>query len=216
MSLILFAASKVHPLHLEYFKFAGRVIGLALMHKVQVGIVLDRVFFLQLAGSSISLEDIQDADPHLFRSCKQILDMDPDFVDSDALGLTFVKEVEELGSMRTAELCPGGSNKTVTSDNREEYVRLLIQHQFVESISNQVSAFAQGFSDILCNVRLQKFFFLGLELQDLDWMLFGLENIISVEDWKAHTDYSGYKGNDRQMVWFWEVCAFRTIYRPLN
>jgi len=104
--MYLFAASKVHPLHLEYFSFAGRVIALALMHRVQVGIVFDRVFFLQLAGSYIALEDIRNAGPCLYNSCKQILDMDVDFIDSNALGLTFVREVEELGHRKVVELCP--------------------------------------------------------------------------------------------------------------
>lgn len=165
-------------MHLEYFSFSGRVIALALMHKVQVGIVFDRVFFLQLAGKYISLEDIRDADPCLYNSCKQILDMDSDFIDSDALGLTFVREVEELGSRKVMELCPGGKSKVVNSQNREEYVRLLIEHRFVTSISDQVSQFAQGFGDILSNSKLQKFFFQSLELEDLDWMLHGSETAV--------------------------------------
>ncbi|KAK9935900.1 hypothetical protein M0R45_012773 [Rubus argutus] len=164
-------ASKVDPLHLEYFTFAGRVIALALMHKVQVGIVFDRIFFQQLAGTLPSLEDIRDADPYLYSSCKQILEMDPDFIDSDALGLTFVREVEELGSRRTVELRTGGKNIVVTSKNREEYT----------------------------------FFFRSLELEDLDWMLHGSESAISVEDWKAHTEYNGYKETDHQIIWFWKI-----------
>ncbi|GMY36712.1 E3 ubiquitin-protein ligase UPL5-like, partial [Fagus crenata] len=168
-------ASRVDPLHLEYFSFSGRVIALALMHKVQVGIVFDRVFLLQLAGKYISLEDIKDADPCLYNSCKQILDMDSDFIDTDALGLTFVREVEELGSRKVVELCPGGKSIVVNSKNREEYVRLLIENRFVTSISEQVSHFAQGFGDILCNSGLQRFFFQSLELEDLDWMLHGSE-----------------------------------------
>lgn len=202
----LFAASKVDPLHLEYFTFAGRVIALALMHKVQVGIVFDRVFFQQLAGTShISLEDIRDADPFLYNSCKQILEMDAEFIDSDALGLTFVREVEELGSRKTVELHPGGRCTVVNSKNREEYVNLLIQHRFVTSISEQVSQFAQGFADILCGTRLQSFFFQSLVLEDLDWMLHGSESGICVEDWKAHTEYNGYKETDPQILWFWKV-----------
>ncbi|KAB1214966.1 E3 ubiquitin-protein ligase UPL5 [Morella rubra] len=198
-------ASKVDPLHLEYFCFSGRVIALALMHKVQVGIVFDRVFFLQLAGKFISLEDIRDADPCLYSSCKLILEMDPDYIDSDALGLTFVREVEELGSRRVVELCPGGKSIVVNSKNREDYVKLLIQHQFVTSISEQVSHFAQGFGHILCNSRLQKFFFQSLELEDLDWMLYGSETAICIDDWKAHTEYNGYIETDPQIFWFWKI-----------
>uniref|UniRef100_A0A5B7A4B3 HECT-type E3 ubiquitin transferase n=1 Tax=Davidia involucrata TaxID=16924 RepID=A0A5B7A4B3_DAVIN len=198
-------ASKVDPLHLEYFSFSGRVIALALMHKVQIGIVLDRVFFLQLAGQYVSLEDIRDADPFLYNSCKQILEMDAEVVDSDALGLTFVREVEDLGSRKVVELRPGGKGISVNSRNRKEYVDLLIQHRFVTSITEQVAHFAQGFADILCKSSLQKFFFQSLELEDLDWMLHGSESAISVEDWKAHTDYNGYKETDPQIYWFWKI-----------
>ncbi|KAF5472698.1 hypothetical protein F2P56_009392, partial [Juglans regia] len=208
---LLHAASKVDPLHLEYFNFSGRVIALALMHKVQVGIVFDRVFFLQLAGRDISLEDIRDADPCLYSSCKQILEMDSDFIDSDALGLTFVREVEELGTRKVVELYPGGKSIVVNSKNREEYVKLLIDHQFVKSILEQVSHFAQGFGHILCNTGLQKFFFQSLELEDLDSMLYGSETTICVNDWKAHTEYNGYKETDPQIFWFWKVSACRIL-----
>lgn len=195
-------------MHLQYFSFSGRVIALALMHRVQVGVVFDRVFYLQLAGKCISLEDIQDADPSLYNSCKQILAMDAEFIDSDGLGLTFVREVEELGSRKIVELCPGGKNMVVNSRNREEYVNLLIRHRFVTSISEQMTYFAHGFSDILSNTRLHKLFFQSLELEDLDRMLFGSERPICVEDWKAHTEYNGFKENDPQILWFWKVCAF--------
>nr|GFA58815.1 E3 ubiquitin-protein ligase UPL5-like [Tanacetum cinerariifolium] len=72
---------KVNPLHLEYYRFAGRVIALALMHNTQVGIVFGRAFFLQLARINVSLEYIKDADPYLYSCCKQILEMDPYIVD---------------------------------------------------------------------------------------------------------------------------------------
>ncbi|KAJ6852281.1 E3 ubiquitin-protein ligase UPL5 [Iris pallida] len=103
-------ASVVDPLHLKYFGFCGRVIALALMHKMQLGVVFDRVFFLQLAGETITLEDVKDADPCLYMSCKKILEMDAQLLDSDALGLTFVREIEELGTQRAVELCPGGKD----------------------------------------------------------------------------------------------------------
>ncbi|KAF8414199.1 hypothetical protein HHK36_002199 [Tetracentron sinense] len=208
-------ASKVDPLHLDYFGFCGRVIALALMHKVQVGIVFDRVFFLQLAGKVVCLEDVRDADPCLYNSCRKILEMDADFMDSDDLGLTFVREIEELGSRRVVELCDGGKGMVVNSRNREEYVKLLIEHYFVTSISGQVARFAQGFADVLCDSKLQKFFFKSLELEDLDRMLHGSDRAICVNDWKAHTEYNGYKETDLQICWFWKVCAYGIIVYEL-
>lgn len=202
---ICYAASSVDPLHLKYFGFSGRVIALALMHKVQVGIVFDRVFFLQLAGKSVTLEDVRDADPILYKSCKQILEMDANLLDSDVLALTFAREVEMLGSRRTVELCPGGKNIIVHSRNREEYVNLLIKHCFVTSISEQISHFAKGFGDILSNSKHLKLFFDCLDIEDFDRMLGGSTSVFDVKDWRKHTNYSGYKAKDNQICWFWKV-----------
>ncbi|XP_019262636.1 PREDICTED: E3 ubiquitin-protein ligase UPL5-like [Nicotiana attenuata] len=199
-------ASKVDPLHLEYFRFSGRMIALALMHKIQVGVVLGRVFFLLLAEKNISLEDIRDADPYLYSSCKQILEMDPEMVDEDTLGLTFVCEMEELGSRKVIELCPNGKDTVVNSKNRIKYVNLLIRHRFVSSIAEQVAQFSRGFADITTS-RLQKSFFRCLNLEDLDLMLDGSGSDVSMEDWKAHTDYNGYKESDPQISWFWKIVA---------
>ncbi|XP_026410055.1 E3 ubiquitin-protein ligase UPL5-like [Papaver somniferum] len=202
---IIVSSAPVDDRHRNYFAFAGRVIALALMHKVQVGISFDCVFFLQLAGGVISLEDIRDADPAMYKSCKTILETDADSVDSDALGLTFAREFEEFGSRRVVELCPGDDSIIVNSKNREVYVELLIQHCFVKSIAAKLSYFTRGFGDILCERGIQKIFFQSLELKDLDLMLLGSGEAISVKDWKAHTEYYGYRENDDQICWFWEI-----------
>ncbi|MCL7036135.1 hypothetical protein MKW94_006792 [Papaver nudicaule] len=197
--------AQLKPEQLDLFRFCGRVIALAVMHQVQVGIAFDHVFFLQLAEEKISLDDIQCADPIMYRSCKKILEMDADLVDSDAMGLTFVREIEEFGSRKTVELCPGGSSIVVNSKNREQYVHLLIQHIFVKSISAKVAYFARGFADILCKRKLAKSFFRGIDLKGLDCVLLGGDKPICLKDWKAHTKYEGYRGTDEHICWFWKV-----------
>ncbi|KAJ4876363.1 E3 ubiquitin-protein ligase UPL5 [Raphanus sativus] len=197
-------ASKVDPLHLSYFEFTGRVIALALMHKVQVGVLFDRVFFTQLANPEISLEDIKDTDRVMYNSCKQILEMDPAFFDSNAgLGLTFELETEELGKRETVELLPGGKSIAVNSQNREQYVKLLIKQRFAASISQHVERFSKGFYDILSDSVPA--FFKRIYLEDFDGMLRGGESPISIDDWKAHTEYNGFKETDRQIDWFWKI-----------
>ncbi|RZC75842.1 hypothetical protein C5167_001045 [Papaver somniferum] len=172
--------AQLKPEQLDLFGFCGRVIALAVLHKVQVGIAFDRVFFLQLAGEEISLED-------------------------DAMGLTFVREIEGFGSRKTVDLCPGGSNIVVNSNNREQYVHLLIQHIFVKYISAKVAYFARGFADMLCKRRLGKSFFQATGLKGFDCALLGGDNPILLKDWKAHTMYEGYREMDEQICWFWKV-----------
>nr|CAD1831238.1 unnamed protein product [Ananas comosus var. bracteatus] len=186
-------ASSTDSMNLEYFKFSGRLIALALMHEVQIGITFDRTFFLQLAGKPITLEDVKDADPFLYLSCKWILDMDPDLVDSDALGLTFSRDVEVLGSIKNAELGTGGKDTVVNRSNREYYVNLLIKHSFVTSVAYQVEQFARGFADILSDRTHQRLFFESLELEDVDRLLYGSNGAVSLTDWKEHTKYECYK-----------------------
>ncbi|KAL3322365.1 hypothetical protein AABB24_039809 [Solanum stoloniferum] len=82
------SASKVDPSHLKYFTFYSRMIVVSLMHKIHIGVVFHYVFFLQLARERISLEDIWDADPTLYSSSKQILEMDTETVKQDILSLT--------------------------------------------------------------------------------------------------------------------------------
>lgn len=170
-----------------------------------VGIVLDRAFFLQLAGRSISLEDVRDADPELHRACKEILEMDAGLLNSDILGLTFTRDVEMLGSMQTIKLCPGGEDMVVNSSNRKDFIDLHIQHQFVTSISEQVAHFAQGFADMLIRPEYVSFFFQSLELEDFNRMMGGSTNAINVREWREHTNYTGYKSKDKLIYWFWEV-----------
>ncbi|RZC75841.1 hypothetical protein C5167_001046 [Papaver somniferum] len=196
--------AQLKPEQLDLFGFCGRVIALAVMHRVQVGISFDHVFSLQLAGKEISSEDIQCADPIMYRSCKKTLEMDADFVDSDAMGLTFVREIEEFGSKKTVELCPGGNNIVVNSKNKEQYVNLHIQHCFVKSITAKVAYFSRGFADMLCKPRLAKRFFQATCLIGLDCALLGGDNAIRVKDWKAHM-YEGYSETDEQICWFWKV-----------
>ena len=85
------------------------------MHRVQINVLFSLAFFKQLAGLSVSWNDIRDADPELYESCRKILLMDDEEIDSDVLGLTFIYEEEQLGIMKTIELCPGGKDIIVDS-----------------------------------------------------------------------------------------------------
>ncbi|KAL2650696.1 hypothetical protein R1flu_018824 [Riccia fluitans] len=197
-------ASGVNPGHLTYFRFCGRVLALALMHRVQVDVVFALTFFKQLAGLPISWEDAKDADPCLYESCKKILEMDAETIDSDALGLTFISEIEVLGSRKTLELCQGGREMVVNSGNRQQFVELLVQRRLVTSVAEQIKSFAHGFSDLLANYSHQQFL-RALEPEDFDLMLYGKDRNVCLDDWRKHTEYHEFSCTDDQIKWFWQV-----------
>ncbi|KAI5059307.1 hypothetical protein GOP47_0025626 [Adiantum capillus-veneris] len=203
------AASSVNPGHLMYFRFCGRVIALALMHRVQVNVAFSSAFFKQLAGRAISWQDTKDADPIFYESCLKVLDMDAEEVDADALGLTFVCEEMQLGAMKTVELCAGGKDLQVNSQNRQLYLEYLVQQRFVNSVAEQVKSFSQGFSELLSTGNLEQFL-QGLEVEDFNLILHGNEHFICLDDWKLHTEYHEYIETDDQIIWFWQVLESMT------
>ncbi|KAI4296622.1 hypothetical protein L6164_036568 [Bauhinia variegata] len=198
-------ACEEDSMHLQYYRFSGRVIALALMGHMQVGITLHRLFIKQLAGNySVTLEDIRDADTQLYCSYQKILDMDSDEI--DALGMSLA--TEELGEMEHDDLCSDGKNM--------KYIKLLIHNRFVNSISKKVEYFSKGFADIQDKEFPDTLLFQHLDLQDLDWMLDGNGYTITVEDWRAHTTYNGYEETDEQISWFWEIVERMPIEQKKN
>uniref|UniRef100_A0ACD5ZS96 Uncharacterized protein n=1 Tax=Avena sativa TaxID=4498 RepID=A0ACD5ZS96_AVESA len=203
------AASGRDPLHLKYLDFAGRMIGLALTNKVQVGILFDRTLFSRLAGRRITLDDIADADPTMYASCRKILEMDPGLVDADVLGLTFAREeAGAFGSREVIDLLPGGRDVPVDSTNRGQYIDLLIQDLFANSTEEQLNSFAEGFRFMLVRPELRWAFFHSLDLEDFDLMLGG-RMTIDVQEWRKHTRYDdeGFSEQDEQIIWFWKAVA---------
>ncbi|KAH0634782.1 hypothetical protein KY284_037568 [Solanum tuberosum] len=107
--------------------------------------------------------------------------------------------------LKVVELYPNGKNMIVNSQNRDNYVNLLVKHRFVTSITRQVAHFAQGFGDIIIDRWLQESFYRILDHEDLNRILHGSKTAVSVEDWEEHTNYNGYKKDDPQISWFWEI-----------
>jgi len=54
--------------HLSYFRFVGRVIGLAVMHGLQISGGFTLPLYRLLLGKKITLNDIESVDPDLYRS----------------------------------------------------------------------------------------------------------------------------------------------------
>ena len=106
-------------------------------------------------------------------------------------------------SARAPQLKPNGENITVTNDNYKEYVELQMKYRLLKRIKEQVKALLVGFYDVIPEPLLSVF-----DFQELELLLCGLPEI-DMEDWKAHTDYTGEyerKGANHKVVkWFWEV-----------
>uniref|UniRef100_A0A8C4R9R6 HECT-type E3 ubiquitin transferase n=1 Tax=Eptatretus burgeri TaxID=7764 RepID=A0A8C4R9R6_EPTBU len=108
--------SSVNPDHLNYFSFAGQILGLALYHRHLVNIYFTRSFYKHILGIPVNYQDVASMDPEYAKNLQWILDND---ISDLGLELTFSVETDVFGAMEEVELKPGGAGLTVTQANKE-------------------------------------------------------------------------------------------------
>ncbi|XP_053203267.1 E3 ubiquitin-protein ligase NEDD4-like isoform X2 [Panonychus citri] len=181
--------------HLSYFKFIGRIAGMAVYHGKLLDAFFIRPFYKMMLSKPISIKDMESVDLEYYNSLKWIMENDPADLD-----LRFVVDEDLFGQMQVHELKPDGSNVSVTVDNRAEYVDLVIQWRFVSRVGPQMNSFLKGFDEIV-SLNLIKIF----DENELELLLCGIGEI-DVNDWRKHTVYKGgFHATHIVIQYFWRV-----------
>uniref|UniRef100_A0AAY4D3S4 E3 ubiquitin-protein ligase HACE1 n=1 Tax=Denticeps clupeoides TaxID=299321 RepID=A0AAY4D3S4_9TELE len=189
--------SSVNPDHLNYFRFAGQILGLALYHRQLVNIYFTRSFYKHILGIPVNYQDVSSIDPEYAKNLQWILDND---ISDLGLELTFSVETDVFGAMEEVPIKPGGTSIQVTQENKEEYVQLVTELRMTRAIQPQINAFLLGFHTFIPPSLIQLFDEFELEL-----LLSGMPEI-DVMDWNRNTEYSsGYDLQEPVIQWFWEV-----------
>lgn len=201
-------SSAANENHLQYFRFAGRIIGLCLKHSIQTGLLFDPIFFKTLSETAVCWQDLRESDYVAYMSYKRLLEIDAEEFDkSNGYGLVFAVDVtENSGALRSHALIVNGEDVVVTSDNRESYVKLKFQHNCVTLVREQTLSFSEGVDEMLSDGIKSSIFFSSIQLEDLDFMLRGSEqDYICLDQWRAHTSYKGFNEDDDVIKWFWQT-----------
>ncbi|XP_048349784.1 E3 ubiquitin-protein ligase HACE1 isoform X2 [Sphaerodactylus townsendi] len=189
--------SSVNPDHLNYFRFAGQILGLALNHRQLVNIYFTRSFYKHILGIPVNYQDVESIDPEYAKNLQWILDND---ISDLGLELTFSVETDVFGAMEEVPLKLGGASILVTQENKAEYVQLVTELRMTRAIQPQINAFLQGFHMFIPPSLIQLF-----DEYELELLLSGMPEI-DVSDWIKNTEYtSGYERDDPVVQWFWEV-----------
>ncbi|XP_064802065.1 E3 ubiquitin-protein ligase HACE1 isoform X3 [Oncorhynchus masou masou] len=189
--------SSVNPDHLNYFRFAGQILGLALYHRQLVNIYFTRSFYKHILGIPVNYQDVSSIDPEYAKNLQWILDND---ISDLGLELTFSVETDVFGAMEEVPLKPGGTSIIVTQDNKAEYVQLVTELRMTRAIQPQINAFLQGFHTFIPPSLIQLF-----DEYELELLLSGMPEI-DVQDWHRNTEYtSGYDLEEPVIQWFWKV-----------
>ncbi|PIA18973.1 HECT-domain-containing protein [Coemansia reversa NRRL 1564] len=185
--------SGVNPEHLNYFRFIGRTMGLAIFHRRFLDAFFTSSFYKMILKKPITLDDMESVDADIYRSLKWTLENDV----AD-MGFTFTVDDDRFGERVEVELKPGGKDIDVTEENKEEFVQLSVQYRVCDRIKEQFEAFQAGFHELIPEDLVQVF-----DERELELLIGGLAEI-DMDDWKKHTDYRGYTESDQVVQWFWK------------
>ncbi|XP_074549202.1 E3 ubiquitin-protein ligase HECW1 isoform X2 [Halichoeres trimaculatus] len=180
--------------HLEWFRFSGRILGLALIHQYLLDAFFTRPFYKALLRQATDLSDLEYLDEEFHRSLQWMKDNDI----TDALDLTFTVDEEVFGQVTERELKSGGSHIQVTEKNKKDYIERMAKWRVERGVVQQTEALVRGFYEVV-DSRLVSVF----DARELELVIAGTIEI-DLGDWRSNTEYrGGYHDGHIVMRWFW-------------
>eukprot|EP01038_Epipyxis_sp_PR26KG_P009283 gene9283-12507_t len=192
-----FIHSSINPDHLKYFGFIGKIIAKAILDRFVLDVHFTRAFYKHILGIEVTFKDLQNFDPSLHRSLTAVLNSSSEEI--EIMELNFTTDNNKYGEVVTHELIPGGRDMMVTIHNKEEYVRLITHYHLFESVKDQITAFLDGFHQVLPAQLLSI-----LDPVELELLISGLPDI-DIDDLKSNTSYAGYHASDQTIIDFWKI-----------
>ncbi|KAH7644454.1 e3 ubiquitin-protein ligase nedd-4-like [Dermatophagoides farinae] len=188
-------SGRCNELHLAYFKFIGRVAGMAIYHGKLLDAFFIRPFYKMMLEKEITLKDMESVDTEYYNSLKYILENDP-----SELYLNFSIDEKFFDVVEEKELKPNGAQIPVTNENKQEYINLVIDWRFVSRVKPQMDSFLEGFNELIPKHLIKMF-----DENELELLMCGIGNV-DVKDWKQNTVYKGgYHLNHIVIQWFWRL-----------
>uniref|UniRef100_A0A8C8DLJ6 HECT-type E3 ubiquitin transferase n=1 Tax=Oryzias sinensis TaxID=183150 RepID=A0A8C8DLJ6_9TELE len=180
--------------HLEWFRFSGRILGLALIHQYLLDAFFTRPFYKALLRLPTDLSDLEYLDEEFHQSLQWMKDNDI----TDILELTFTVNEEVFGQVTERELKSGGSNLQVTEKNKKDYIERMAKWRVERGVVQQTEALVRGFYEVV-DSRLVSVF----DARELELVIAGTVEI-DLNDWRSNTEYrGGYHDGHIVMRWFW-------------
>jgi ubiquitin-protein ligase E3 A len=193
----------------DAFMLLGLVLGLAVYNAVLLDFPLPLALYRQLLGQPPQLRDLEEMEPTLGRSLRQLLDWEPPADDPAAtveatFCATFTASVPgvapDSGPPVEVPLVPGGEALPVTADNRAAYVEAYVHHVLVGSVAPQFEAFARGFAAVCGGPAVHLF-----SATELERLVCGSPSLDFGALRKSARYEGGYTADAPAVTWLWEV-----------
>uniref|UniRef100_A0A8C6NWG2 HECT-type E3 ubiquitin transferase n=1 Tax=Nothobranchius furzeri TaxID=105023 RepID=A0A8C6NWG2_NOTFU len=130
--------------HHEWFRFSGRILGLALVHQYLLDAFFTRPFYKGLLRIPCDLSDLEFLDEEFHQSLQWMKDNDIE----DMLDLTFTVNEEVFGQITERELKPGGAGIPVSEKNKKEYIERMVKWRIERGVAQQTESLVRGFYEV--------------------------------------------------------------------
>jgi ubiquitin-protein ligase E3 C len=189
---------------LQRYEFLGRIIGKCMYEGILVDVNF-APFFLRkwaLTGGTGSapnetsyrptLNDLRDLDEGLYQGLHKLKtyngdveDFSLNFTVTDTITVDHTTDPKKTKAV-TKELRPGGSNISVTNQNRLVYISYMARHRLQSQPFYQTAAFLRGLSSMIQPSWLSMF-----NQSELQTLVGGTSSSIDIEDLRRNTIYGG-------------------------
>ncbi|XP_060524478.1 ubiquitin-protein ligase E3A isoform X2 [Cylas formicarius] len=183
------------------FTLIGIVLGLAIYNNIILAVNFPMVLYRKLMGRRGSFEDLQDWNPVLYNSLKQMLEYnDPDI--DDVFTQTFrISYQDVFGSVIHYDLKERGDKIIVTQENKYEFVDLYADFLLNKSVEKQFKAFYKGFQMVVDESPLEQLF----RPEEIELLICGSKNF-DFDELENSTEYDGGYTSESQIIKdFWSV-----------
>eukprot|EP01125_Pyxidicula_operculata_P002324 TRINITY_DN12211_c0_g1_i1.p1 TRINITY_DN12211_c0_g1~~TRINITY_DN12211_c0_g1_i1.p1 ORF type:complete len:473 (+),score=88.07 TRINITY_DN12211_c0_g1_i1:162-1580(+) len=184
--------------HLDYFRFFGVILGMAIYHAKIFNSYFTIPFYKSILGLPGDLSDLKHDEPDMYQCLvklkegKNVSEWDLYFT---------VPDKNEKGEVVQIELKEGGSDILVTDDNKNEFITL-VQNYYLKSTEKQYDHIKEGLHMFVPRDLLVEF-----EPEEIEMILGGLSEF-DIEDLRSNTVYSdGFTESTNSVKLFWEVLS---------
>lgn len=197
---------------MELYYLFGVVMALAIFNSTILNLHFPKALYKKICGEPLKFDDYAEIYPETAQNLQKLLEYDgDDFSEVFALNFetTFINDMWEINpknikKYNTVELCANGKNMSVTSSNKEEYVKLWIDFYLNKNISTTFEKFLLGFKRVFSVSKSIKLF----NFEELQRLVCGDQdtNKYDFGMLKSVTKYIGGMNENMPVAkWFWEI-----------
>ena len=128
--------SYINPEHLSFSNSLG-VLLVKLFTTTAFGLSFSRAVYKRILGKPQSLKDMETLDLEYFKSLMWMLENDI----TDVITEDFSVETDDYGEHKIIDLIPNGRNIPVTEENKNEYVKKVVEYRLQTSVEEQMENF---------------------------------------------------------------------------